>query len=324
MEQVNWGIIGCGDVTEIKSGPAFNKVPDSKLVAVMRRNETLAADYAARHGVSTWYSSATELINDPRINAVYIATPPSSHKEYCLQALASGKNVYVEKPMAINAAEANEMVAFAEERGLKLCVAHYRREQPKFKLIKALLTEGAIGKPQTARILFTRPLLTDESLKLPAKAWRVDPAVSGGGLFHDLAPHQLDLLLYFFGEAEEASGISCNHAGKYAGADMVAGTIRFKSGVVFSGSWDFAYFKYGEDIMELTGSAGRISFAVFDHTRFILETATGTREYRFEPLEHVQQPLIEKIVAFFLGRGENPSSGMNGLQAIQLIDAFSR
>ncbi|MCX6333190.1 MAG: Gfo/Idh/MocA family oxidoreductase, partial [Bacteroidia bacterium] len=81
---INWGIIGCGNVTEVKSGPAFNKVNNSRLIAVMRRDAVLAEDYASRHNVPKFYTDASKLINDPEINAVYIATPPSSHAEYAL------------------------------------------------------------------------------------------------------------------------------------------------------------------------------------------------------------------------------------------------
>jgi predicted dehydrogenase len=130
MNSVQWGIIGCGDVTEKKSGPAFNKVSHSRLVAVMRRNGEKAKDYAQRHGVSKWYSNAQELIDDEEINAVYISTPPLFHEEYTIRALQAGKPVYVEKPMAINAAAAENMMRASEKTGTKLSVAHYRREQP--------------------------------------------------------------------------------------------------------------------------------------------------------------------------------------------------
>ncbi|MEO7291992.1 MAG: Gfo/Idh/MocA family oxidoreductase, partial [Ginsengibacter sp.] len=130
MNKINWGIIGCGDVTEIKSGPAFNKVKSSSLVAVMRRDAEKAKDYAKRHGVPKWYADTNNLINDADVNAIYIATPPSSHEEYTLAALKAGKPVYVEKPMAVNAAAAKNMIKAAQEKNAKLTVAHYRREQP--------------------------------------------------------------------------------------------------------------------------------------------------------------------------------------------------
>src|SRR4051812_2264086 len=117
MKKINWGIIGCGDVTEIKSGPAFNKVPGSSLAAVMRRDAEKAKDYASRHNVSRWYSDPYELIADPEVNAVYVATPPSSHQEYAIAALKAGKPVYVEKPMSIDVSSCMNMVNTARQTG---------------------------------------------------------------------------------------------------------------------------------------------------------------------------------------------------------------
>ena len=99
---IGWGIIGCGDVTEKKSGPGFQKARDSRLVAVMRRNTERARDYASRHGVPRWCDDARALVDDPEVDAVYVATPPSSHREYTLLAAGAGKPVYVEKPMAMD------------------------------------------------------------------------------------------------------------------------------------------------------------------------------------------------------------------------------
>ncbi|RYZ20495.1 MAG: Gfo/Idh/MocA family oxidoreductase, partial [Chitinophagaceae bacterium] len=213
--QISWGIIGCGDVTEVKSGPAFQKVPGSRLQAVMRRDVAKAADYARRHDVPKWYDDAAALIADPDVNAVYVATPPSTHEAYTLQALAAGKPVYVEKPMALDAASAKRMSDAAGAAGIPLCVAHYRRAQPLFQKVKSLLDEGAIGRPRNVRLELFEP--ADAGLVARTdQPWRLDPAVSGGGLFYDLAPHALDLLLYFFGTPLSATGASWNAAGLYA------------------------------------------------------------------------------------------------------------
>src|SRR5436853_1102381 len=190
MKKIKWGIIGCGDVTEVKSGPAFNKVKNSELVAVMRRNEEKAKDYALRHQVAKWYTDANELINDPEVNAIYIATPPSSHEEYTIAAFGAGKPVYVEKPMALNAESADRMVNAAREKKLKLVVAHYRNAQPLFNKIKQLLDENTIGKILFVRSELYKPSLSSLELSDPKIKWRVDPLIAGGGFFHDLAPHQ--------------------------------------------------------------------------------------------------------------------------------------
>ena len=208
MQKINWGIIGCGDVTEVKSGPAFNKVKNSALVAVMRRDAEKAKDYAARHQVPKWYNDANALINDQEVNAVYIATPPAFHEEYAIAACNAGKPVYIEKPMALDFVSASNIIAAAKEKNIKLSVAHYRREQPLFKKIQQLLADKIIGEVRFAKLEFYKRSLTKEELKDPKVAWRVTPSIAGGGLFHDLAPHQLDLMYYFFGEIEKALGFA--------------------------------------------------------------------------------------------------------------------
>src|SRR5579862_2423616 len=127
MKDIKWGIIGCGNVTEKKSGQAYNKAPNSKLVAVMRRDAAKAADYAARHHVGKWYSEAEKLLNDTEVNAVSIATPPAFHLEYAIAALKKGLNVYVEKPVTRTAQEAQAMADAVNKNNGKLTVAIYRR-----------------------------------------------------------------------------------------------------------------------------------------------------------------------------------------------------
>ncbi len=324
MDKINWGIIGCGDVTEIKSGPAFSKVPNSRLCAVMRRNEAKARDYAARHGVPRYYTSATDLINDAEVNAVYIATPPDSHEAYCMAALAAGKPVYVEKPMALNQQAAKRMMAFAEERNVKLVVAHYRRAQPYFNRIKQLLDENAIGRVMYVRMDYRRKKMTAREIQDPKTAWRLDPAQSGGGLFHDLAPHQLGIMLYYFGEVTGAAGFSANRGKLFKADDMVTGILSFKTGVQFSGSWCFDAVAEDEtDCCEIFGTAGRLSFAVFNKQQIILRKARQTDLIDFAPLEHVQQPMIEKVVSYFLDECENPCPPQEGYEVMKLMDAFT-
>ena len=214
MDTINWGIIGCGDVTEKKSGPAFGKVAGSRLAAVMRRDGIKAADYAARHGVAKWFDDAEKLMAQPEINAIYIATPPASHLAYAFEALQKGFNVYVEKPVTRNATEAVAMSEAAAQWGLKLTVAHYRRALPMFLYVKDLLDNQVIGEIRTVQIRMwqaRKPSLVANV----ENNWRVQPELSGGGYFHDLAPHQLDLMLFYFGQPENilrvfAQSIWCN------------------------------------------------------------------------------------------------------------------
>lgn len=324
MEIVNWGIIGCGDVTEVKSGPAFNKVLHSKLVAVMRRNGDKAKDYAQRHKVPKWYDDAGQLINDPEVNAIYIATPPSSHEEYTLLALRAGKPVYVEKPMTLDAASARRMVKAASELNQKLVVAHYRRAQPFYIRIKELIDAAAIGKVLLARIECYKKPLTEVELADPGRAWRVDPAMAGGGLFHDLSPHQLDMILFLFGETYKANGLATTQGNHYKAQDIVAGNILFKNNVLFEGVWCFNVApELEKEGCEIIGTEGKISFSFFEHKPILLTRNGKTETIVIEPLLHVQQPMIEKIVDYFLDKQTNPCSGETGLKVMELIDRFT-
>jgi predicted dehydrogenase len=320
-QTINWGIIGCGDVTEVKSGPAFNKVPNSKLIAVMRRNADKAKDYAQRHGVEKWYSNADELINDPEVNAIYVATPPSSHEEYAIKAMKARKPVYVEKPMAINSAAAERIEQAAKETGVKTVIAHYRRQQPLFLKIKELLEEKAIGDIRLVQMKIFQPYQSNMIAQTETN-WRVDPSVSGGGLFYDLAPHQLDLMFYFFGKAKKVSGISFNASNYYSADDTTSGQILFENNLLYNGSWCFTSYER-EDCCEIIGSNGKISFSIFDHNTLIVEKDGKQTVLEFDKLQHVQQPMIQNVVEYFLGTSENPCSPSEGLHVMKMMDAIA-
>jgi predicted dehydrogenase len=318
---INWGIIGCGDVTEVKSGPAFNKVPDSKLVAVMRRNAEKAKDYAQRHGVEKWYSDADDLINDPGVNAIYVATPPLNHEEYAIKALHAGKPVYVEKPMAIHTSSAQKIERAAQETGVKLCVAHYRRQQPLFLKIKELLEQKAIGDVRLINMQMFQPHQSNIIAQTEVN-WRVDPSVSGGGLFYDLAPHQLDLMLYFFDAPKKVSGISFNAGGYYAADDITSGQILFENNILFTGAWCFVAAER-RDHCEIIGTEGIISFSIFDHHPLAITKGKVKTVLEFEKLPHVQQPMIQKVVEYFLGRSSNPCSASEGVEVMSMMDTLA-
>jgi len=322
MQEIKWGILGCGDVTEVKSGPAFNKVANSSLVAVMRRDAAKAADYASRHGVPKWYSDAKQLIDDPEVNAIYIATPPLQHEAFTLLALAAGKPVYVEKPMALNAAAAGRMKDAAEKYKTKLSVAHYRRAQPMFLKVKQLIDAKSIGEVRFAQLSMLQP--ADSSIIAnSATNWRLDPAISGGGLFHDLAPHQLDLMVYFFGEPQSASGLGVNQRQVTRAEDLVIGHIQFKNGVVFNGTWCFTVAEADKaDRCEILGSHGKISFPIFGN-KVVLSKAGIEEEFIFDPIPHVEQPMIEKVTQYFLGRTENPCTADQAILSMALMDSFT-
>ncbi|TXC89604.1 Gfo/Idh/MocA family oxidoreductase [Metabacillus litoralis] len=319
LEKVRWGIIGCGDVTEVKSGPAFQKVKNSELVAVMRRTGELAKDYAKRHNVPKWYDDADALINDPDVDAIYIATPPGSHKEYTLKAAEAGKPVYIEKPMALNWAECNEMIAACKKARVPLFVAYYRRAQPRFVKIKELLENKMIGDIRF--VSTTQYQKAKEDMKNSKNPpWRVQPELSGGGLFFDLASHTLDILEFLLGPIKETKGFSSNQAGFYQAEDIVTGTYRFQSGIHGVGNWCFSAFE-DEDVNKIVGSKGSITFSTFGDDSIVLKTANGQEQWKFERPQHVHQHLVETIVADLTGDTNLcPSTGETGARTNWIME----
>lgn len=324
MDQVNWGIIGCGDVTEVKSGQAFNKVSNSRLVAVMRRDAEKAADYAKRHNVPKWYADADALINDPDVNAIYVATPPDTHADYAIRAMRAGKPVYVEKPMARTAAECDAMNQVSRETGMPLFVAFYRRALPYFLKVKELVDQGAIGDVRYVRIQLNWEPAARELGKGPEPNWRVSPTISGGGLLHDLASHQFDFLEYVFGSIRTVNGISRNQAGLYEADDLVVAQFEFESGVLGTGNWCFTVNKEQRlEQTEFIGSKGKLSFSFFEKFFIKLETKTGVEDITVPFPEHVQQPLIDLIVQDLRGEGKSPSTGETGARSNWILDQIT-
>jgi len=319
---IKWGIIGCGDVTEIKSGPAFSKIPGSTLIAVMRRNAKKAADYALRHGVDRWYADANELMNDPSINAVYIATPPAFHLPYALSALKRGLNVYVEKPVTLNSSEARQMADAVVQGDAKLTVAHYRRRLPLFLKIKLLIDSGIAGEIRTVQIR----LWQSRSAGLVAKTkdnWRLKPELSGGGYFHDLAPHQLDLMLFYFGTPVSYSGYSMNQSGQSGADDHVSGELLFDNNIVVSGSWCFNVAEHLQtDTCEIIGSEGAIVFSFFSNYVTVKDKYGSETETFVHPL-HIEQPMITDVVNYFNDQLPNPCSIQEAVILMDIIDAFT-
>lgn len=320
MKTVKWGMIGCGDVTEKKSAPSFNKIGGSSLHGVSSRSKTRALAYAERHQVPKVYDSADELVKDSEISAVYIATPPSSHASYAIMAMRAGKPVYVEKPMAPDYQGCLEMNRVSAETGLPLFVAYYRRSMDYFLKVKELLQNQAIGKV----------LLVQSSLILPPRAedldpqnlpWRVMPEISGGGYFYDMGCHELDILSYYFGPVIKAEGWHANMGGLYSAEDTVTANLVFESGLLYAGAWCFAASQdVAADTVEIIGDKGKIRFSCFQFTPIEWITESGQQEFPMAPPEHVQMPMIRSVVEELQGQGGSPSKGDSGAHVNWIMD----
>lgn len=303
MKLISWGFIGCGEVTEIKSGPAFNEIEGSHIEAVMSRNKERASSYAERHGIKKWYTDASKIINDPDVNAIYVATPPSSHATYAIMAMKAGKPVYVEKPLAATYDDCVRINHVSEETGVPCYVAYYRRYLPYFQRIRDILSSGVLGTITYVQIRFSTPPRKEDFDKehLP---WRVQPQIAGGGYFYDLAAHQLDLLQDFFGVIVRAHGYCANRAHLYDAEDSVTACFSFENGIIGSGSWCFVGHESArEDRIEIVGVKGMVSFSVFNYAPIRLVTSKGEEQINIENPPYVQLPLIKLVTEDLQGFG---------------------
>lgn len=317
MKKINFGMIGTGEVTEKKSGPAFWKLPNSNLYSVMSIDEEQVKDYAKRHGIERYTTDYLEIFEDPNVDAVYIATPPASHHFYALEAAKHGKAVYVEKPMGMTVEECKEMIEVCEKYNVPLFTAYYRRGQEKFVKVKDLIDTKALGEVRSFNLRFS---LNKPEVTL-GNSWRFDKKVSGGGMLFDMGIHIIDILLYLFGDVKQAIGLSSNQSDEYTVNDNTSAIIEFKNGV--HGTLQFTFNGHqNEDELTIIGSEGTLVFPVLPNDPVKFYNAEGMQKLVFEELEHVQMPFIEKVINTLLGEDDVESKGHYGLRAQEILETL--
>lgn len=314
---IRWGILGCGDVCEVKSGPALQRASGSGLVAVMRRDRALAEDFARRHGVPAFYDDAAALIADPEVDAVYIAAPPGSHLELALLVAEAGKPAYVEKPMARCHAECERMIEAFERAGRPLFVAYYRRALARFLKVKELLDGGRLGAILSVDVRFTGD--GQAHLDPGNLPWRVQAEHAGGGLFLDLASHTLDVLDFLFGALQDATGEASRSVSAGDVEDRVALRFSTLAGARGRGDWSFSAPSH-EDVIEIKGQRGSLRLATFGDGAVELETEAGPEQFHLPNPRHIQEPLVQTIVDSLLGRGTCPSTGVSAARTSLVMD----
>jgi predicted dehydrogenase len=322
-KRIQWGMIGCGNVTERKSAPSFNKIAGSRLVTVGSRTPARAEDYARRHGVARWHTDPFKVILDKEVDIVYIATPPGSHLEYALACIEAGKPVYIEKPMARNFQECQVINHAAESAGVAVYVAYYRRSLEYFRVVRSIIGDGRLGKVLQVHLQQHFPARKEDFDPLNPP-WRVLPEISGGGYFHDMGCHALDILSHIFGDPLYISGTSANLGGLYGAADTITALLTLPGEVAVTASWSFvtppAFYC---DRVEVTGTEGKLLFPIFSFEPIQLN-CNGAQE-RFTPAqpEHIQMPLIRTIVDELNGRGTCPSTGLTGAFTSMVMDRIT-
>lgn len=337
---IGWGIIGCGDVVERKAGPAYQQVPGSRLAAVMRRDPDKIEAYARANAVPLWTTDPQQVIDDPAVDIVYIATPPAHHLEYALAVAAAGKPCLVEKPCGRSATETATMLDAFNTAGVPLLVSYYRRHLAKFDQVRQILRSGELGPISLVNYRYSRTPLTGN--------WRLIPQRSGGGRFYDLGCHVLDLLDDWFGPLQFTGGGAINRSPAYCAEDAVSMSFITASGAVGSASWNFTAHR-GQESLEIEGQWGKLTLACLDcWSPLRLEIDSDklldgkclppfkrrlrrlqgkpacpkrvTRTFEFDPQPYPQRPMIESLVAA-LRAGRNDGNGAAALRTARLMDA---
>lgn len=320
MKEVNWGMIGCGQVTEVKSGPGLYKSTNSNLVGVYNDNYEQAADYTKRHKIPNVYQTVEELLADEGIDIVYIATPPKFHKQYAIMCLEAGKIPYIEKPVATTYDDCLEIKALSEKLDIPVYVAFYRRGMEKFLKIKELLEEKVIGD---IRYVYVTQIMKVEDSELDPNRlpWRVMPEISGGGKFLDMGVHVLDCLALYFGELETMSGIASNTGGYYEADDTVVATFQYKNGLVGSGTWCYVADKEINEV-QIVGEKGRIVYDGLSAKSFTIIKDGVEELFEFDEPEHVAMPYQQAVVNELLGLEESHANFNEAINVVKMTDSL--
>jgi predicted dehydrogenase len=328
LKTIRWGLIGCGEVAETKSGPGLYRAGNSQLIVVADRNAARAEDFARRHGVARWHDDAEAIIRAPDVDIVYVATMTESHRDLVLRCAAAGKPVLTEKPMAMSHADCRRMIEACRDAKVSLWVAYYRRALPRFIAVRDLVQSGAIGDVRMVITHHLQRIPTPEQMRGPFWGWRLDPARSGGGIFFEAAAHTLDILDFILGPIETARAFAGNQAGAYPPEDVVTAAFRYASGIYGSGAWCFTA-DCDDEHNEIIGSKGRITFSTFPPLAppsgrppvpIRLIRADTVEEYPVADPPYVHQPLIQTIVDEMNGQGRCPSNGETAARTARVID----
>lgn len=320
LDEVVWGMIGCGNVTEVKNGPGLYKSEGSRVKTVYSRTHERAVDYASRHGIPNVARTVEELLADGEINAVYIATPPKYHRDYAIACLKSGKVPLIEKPMANRYSDCEDIMRVAEECGIPAYMLFYRRGLEKFIDIKRRIEAGEIGN---VRFVSYREIRKPSPAELNREnpTWRLIPDISGGGKFLDVAVHVLDALQFIFGDIVDQRGFAVNRGGLYEPEDTVSATFTFESGLIMNGLWCYASYKNDEQL-QIEGDAGRLTCGVMLHDDVVIETAAGTQVISYKIPEHIGMPYEQSIIDELRGKRKSNANLKSSANVTRVTDAL--
>ena len=322
MSTLKWAIVGCSDITNKAAAPAMVADAHSSIVAFYSHDLQRAEQMRRTFGAATAYDDLPAMLADPRIEAVYVGSPPHRHAAEASAALEAGKHVLCEKPMALSIEDCRRMNAAARAGDVHLAIAYYRRFWPKARKMKALISRGAIGRPVSARIRVGRYYNPDPD---DIQAWRVRVDQAGGGALLDVGSHRLDVMCWLLGMPQRAAGAMATLSMDYEVPDTETLICVFDSGaqLVCEASWNVDTLL---DEFEVRGTEATLIATPFDAGQTLILDRYGETEQLdcLRPEGNRHGPMIEDF-SIAVTEGRAPAfDGSDGMLATAVISAAYR
>lgn len=311
---IRWGLIGCGDIARKRVAPALRDLPNSELISVSRARFDQAEQFANEFGARRWYADWKELVADEEIDAVYIATPVHLHVAQAIAAAKTGKHVLCEKPMAMNVAECDEMIAACLQNNVQLSVAYYRHFYPVIDRIRSILASGEIGRPILAHVN------AFEWFDPPAshpRRWLLERNLSGGGPMFDFGCHRIEVLINLFGRVNQVKSLVGNVLFAREVEDTATALLEFEHGPQAILSVTHAAHK-PQDTLEIFGSQGSIHVPALNDGAIKVSTRSDERTETHPPHANLHLPLIDDFVRAILNNRKPRVDGNVGREVARI------
>jgi 1,5-anhydro-D-fructose reductase (1,5-anhydro-D-mannitol-forming) len=318
-DRIGWGIVGLGRIAGNEIAPAVAAAPNSTLAAVSSRDAARAKDFAERHGAASAYDDYRALLDDPAVDAVYIATPNGLHADQVVQAAEAGKHVLCDKPLATTVPEAKRALAACEAAGVRLGVTFQTRRHEGMSDIRQLVAAGELGSVRLLQIEVS------PGRALPG-GWRTDPSLAGAGVMNNLGVHAYDLLRYLLdAEVTEATAVVDVEPG-FEVDTMALALLRFDNGTL-------AYVNANQTVpnsqhdLSIYGTEGTVLGRNITRPNLQGTISVLGRSGATERRVSTAGAFVATLAAFAdaVLDGHDPSpGGRDALRSVELTDALAR
>ena len=320
MQRLGWGVIGIGNIVQGTIAPAMVAEPECDLVAAVSRDQGRANDFAAKFGASYAYTDYEEMLANPEVEAVFIATPNAQHAEQVVTAAQARKHVLCDKPLAIDVAGAERALRACRDAGVKLGVNFHYRHLPWVHDVTRMIGEGVIGEVKVVHLEVGSGTRNYDN-------WRADPQMAGLGSVHNVGIHGLDFLRVILDSEPIEVMAMFDHAPGSGSVEMLALVmLRFENGAIVYSNLNETIANPQNDIA-IYGSEGRIVGTAFTRSRSDGDLAVLTKDGETVtgyPAPEAHRRSVAAFTHAVLRSSQPNASGLDGLRSAQLCEAISR